>query len=106
MNVFGTEDTVVVALCDEGLPGETLKHGDLEVEVEPRFYVGELTTEEGALEELERVIAEYRHEKTVAVNALGERACRVVLRAGLADEDDLGDIAGVPHVQVYLLPRE
>ncbi len=106
MNVFGTEDTVVVALCDEDLPGRVLKHGDLEVEIEPRFYVGEITTEDGAIEELERVIEEYRHEKTVAVNALGENACDVVIRAGLAEHDDLGDIAGVPHVQVYLLPRE
>ncbi|MEO2240922.1 MAG: DUF424 family protein [Euryarchaeota archaeon] len=106
VNVQGTPDTLVIALCDEELLGRRLSAGDREIEVPESFYGGELMEVREAVRRVRRLADEYREEKTVAINALGERACSVVLEARLVSEGQIGELAGVPHVQVYILPRE
>ncbi len=106
MNVQGTADTLVIALCDEELLGRRLSDGDREVKVSESFYGGELLETSEAVRRIRELTSEFQDEKTVTINALGERACSVVLKARLARREQVGELAGVPHVQVYILPRE
>ncbi|WP_457620961.1 DUF424 family protein [Methanopyrus sp.] len=106
LNVHGTGDTVVLALCDEDLLGVELKYKGRSLRVSEPFYGGKSIEPDRAAVEIREVVRKYEDEKTVAINALGEFACSVVVDAGLVREDEIGELGGVPHVQVYILPRE
>ncbi len=97
---------MVLALCDEDLLGMELKHEGRSIRVSEPFYGGKALGPDRAVEEIRETVREYEDEKTVAINALGELACSVVVDAGLVEEDEIGRLGGVPHVQIYILPRE
>ncbi|WP_456454867.1 DUF424 domain-containing protein [Methanopyrus sp.] len=106
LNIHGTGDTVVLALCDEDLLGEELKYKGWSLRISEHFYGGKSLEPDSAAKEIRKAVYEYEDEKTVAINALGELACSVVVDAGLVKEDEIGELGGVPHVQIYILPRE
>ncbi|WP_457615428.1 DUF424 family protein [Methanopyrus sp.] len=106
LNVHGTVDTVVLALCDEDLLGVKLEYRGCSLRISEPFYGGKPIEPDRAVTKVQEVVREYEDEKTVAINALGELACSVVVDAGLVREDEIGELGGVPHVQIYILPRE
>ncbi|WP_456483369.1 DUF424 family protein [Methanopyrus kandleri] len=106
LNIHGTGDTVVLALCDEDLLGVELKYKGRTLRISEPFYGGKSLEPDHAAKKIREAVQEYEDEKTVAINALGELACSVVVDAGLAREDEIGELEGVPHVQIYILPRE
>ena len=83
---------VVVAIADEELMGKCFEEGEFVLKV-TSFFKGELLREEEVLERLK--------EATI-INAVGERAVKVVIKAGLATEKGVKRVAGVPHLQVVL----
>ncbi|HDD04955.1 MAG TPA: DUF424 family protein [Candidatus Aenigmarchaeota archaeon] len=85
---------VIVALCDPELVGRTLKEGEVEFFVNPRFYEGELVEEEEAKSWLERA--------TIA-NFVGENSVELGIKAGLVDPENVKRIGKVAHAQTVLM---
>jgi len=85
---------VVVAVCDEGLLGRSLKILEgFSVEVSRAFYGGVLVREE----ELQN----YLKQGTI-INLLGEYVVEYALNHGMIVEKAVMKIGGVPHVQIYV----
>jgi hypothetical protein len=82
---------VIVALCDKDLIGKTLKEGETELWVNPRFYKGN--------EVSESVAASVVGNATI-VNLVGKRAVEVGIKSGIVDKGNILSIDGVPHAQM------
>jgi hypothetical protein len=90
VDVKGYEE-VIVALCDKDLIGKTLKEGETELWVNPRFYKGDKVSESVAMSVMGNA--------TIA-NMVGERSVNVGLKAGIVDKDNIITVHGVPHAQM------
>ena len=85
---------VVVAVCDEELIGKTLTlQGGISVNVSKVFYGGVLIE----VEELEKYI-----KQGTIINLLGHKSVEMVVKMGLAKQDAIIKIDGIPHLQIYL----
>jgi hypothetical protein len=82
---------IVVALCDDNLIGEELRKGFF---VNPRFYKGRRCSKKRALENLKRASV---------VNAVGADSVQLLLDNGFVKQDEIVNVAGVPHAQVFVL---
>lgn len=92
--VFSDSKYRLVAVCDTGLIGETLREGKLKLEVRPEFYKGSLSSIAEALREIGA---------SDIANLVGESIVEAVVREGLVDPSAILRIAGVPHVQIVRL---
>jgi len=84
---------IVVAVCDEELVGRKIKLSTgVTVEVAESFYKGILVSEEE--------VVKYIKMGTI-INLLGFKAVSTALRNGLAKEDYVIYLEGIPHIQLY-----
>ena len=88
--VYRRGKDTVLALADEELMGKSFEEGEFVLKV-GKFYKGKLIDEKEAMELCK--------EATI-INAVGERAVKVVLKAGLASERSIKRISNIPHIQV------
>jgi hypothetical protein len=84
----------LVACCDKNILGSTLKDDELEVHVNDGFYGGE-TVGEDELVELMRGA-------TIA-NLMGDRVVELAIQHGFVDRDNVADVCGVKHAQVFTI---
>ncbi len=96
VNVKKEKNEVLVTLCDEGLIGKTLNFNNVEVFVNPKFYSGEKKDEE----EIKEIL-----KKATIINAIGKKSVNFCLREGYIDKEGIIYINGIPHAQMFLLPR-
>ena len=90
VKIHTSKDSSVVAVCDEELLGKTLTDETRELEVSESFYKGEVKTEEETLALI----------KTANnVNLIGKKAVALGLQAGIITQENVIEIAGVPHAQ-------
>jgi len=82
---------VLIAACDDGLIGRTLKEGELRLEVSEEFYGGDHGAEDLLLNRLAAA--------TVA-NLVGQEACRIAAENDYIDMECVVVIDGVPHAQM------
>ena len=82
---------VVVALCDDDLIGRELREGFF---VNPRFYKGRRCSKKRALENLKHASI---------VNALGRDSVQLLLDNDFVKKEEIVEINGVPHAQVFVL---
>ncbi len=80
---------IVIAAADEELLGRTFHSGKLRLEVHRAFYDGERVDEQ-TLAQLLQVAP--------MANLVGERTIGVALAAGLASEETILRIDGIPHL--------
>jgi hypothetical protein len=92
--VFSDSNYRLVAVCDTGLIGRTLREGKLKLEVRPEFYKGSLCTIAEALREIDA---------SDIANLVGEDIVEAAVQGGLVDPSAIVRIAGVPHVQIVRL---
>ena len=92
--VFSDSNYRLVAVCDTGLIGRTLREGKLKLEVRPEFYKGSLSTIAEALREIDA---------SDIANLVGEDIVEAAVQGGLVDPSAIVRIAGVPHVQIVRL---
>ena len=92
--VFSDSNYRLVAVCDTGLIGRTLREGKLKLEVRPEFYKGSLSTIAEALREIDA---------SDIANLVGEGIVQAAVQGGLVDPSAIVRIAGVPHVQIVRL---
>lgn len=90
-HTFG--ETLLVAICDRELIGQTLSDGALTLEVSEFFYKGEISTPTEVRDMLTRA--------TIA-NLVGRRATKHALEGGFITEDNMLIIGGVPHAQMMM----
>ncbi len=81
---------ILIAACDEDISGKTLKQGDLEFFVNPRFY-GENKVTETKLIKILRVCT--------SANLIGEKAVAAGIKAGIIEKENIKKVSGVPHAQ-------
>lgn len=80
----------VVAVCDEGILGKTLKDKKREFKVSESFYKGDKKTEE----EVVAILVNASN-----VNLIGKEAVAAGMKAGIVSKENILVIAGVPHAQ-------
>ena len=85
---------VMVAICDAGLLGETLRQGKLKLEVSRKFYGGALCQIEEAMEALANADT---------ANLVGETTVSAAVGKGLVDPGAVIYFGRVPHVQMVRL---
>jgi len=90
-HTFG--ETLLVAICDRELIGQTLSDGALTFEVSEFFYKGEISTPTEVMNMLSHA---------TSANLVGRRAIEHALEGGFITEDNMLIIDGVPHAQMML----
>lgn len=84
---------VVLAMADLELLGKTFREGNSILEVTSFFK-----EKEASPEEIKEII-----KKATIINAVGKKATKTVVDAGLADSSHLKRVKGIPHVQVIFM---
>ena len=91
---YKTEHGDVIAMCDEELIGKIIKEGKIELDLNKysSFYKGELLEEE----DVEALIGDI-----YSANIVGERSTKIIIKKGLANENDVRKVNGVPLLQLF-----
>ena len=87
---------VLITLCDEEILGKKLNFNGIEIYVNPKFYNGE-KKDENEIKELLK--------KATIINAIGKKSVNLCLKEGYIDKSGIIYIDGIPHAQMFLLPR-
>ncbi|VVB76952.1 Uncharacterised protein [uncultured archaeon] len=95
---YPTQNGLVIALCDEELIGKVLRGGRTVIDLAryASFYKGDLMSEEQAASAI-------GEGDVYSLNVVGERSVRVVIDLGIATEESVLRVGGVPFVQIYKL---
>ena len=91
---YKTEHGDIIAMCDEELIGKIIKDGKIEIDLDKysSFYKGELLKEE----DVEALIGDI-----YSANIVGERSTKIIIKRGLASENDVRKVNGIPFVQLF-----
>lgn len=92
INIFATEQGVVVAACDADILGKTFREGKIKIHVSEDFYKGKISSKDELLTALASCITANLIGKTVVTHAID---------AGYIDADSVIMIQGVPHAQLF-----
>jgi len=87
-----SETNFVLAVCDQGLCGKTFTEGNLELKVGEFFFKGEEISEA----ELRKRLHEFEN-----INIIGNESVKIAIEEKLATEENVVEIAGVKHVQIF-----
>jgi len=94
LRVLSDRNGLLVAVCDQGLLGETFRKGRLKLEVSPKFYAGRLCAITEAMDALARADV---------ANLVGEATVKAAIEAGLVDPSAVIYFDKIPHVQIVRL---
>lgn len=94
LRVIHDKKGVLVAICDDGLLGETFREGRMKLEVSTEFYGGRLCPIEKAIDALAHADI---------ANLVGETAIKAAVNEGLVDPQAVIYFGGIPHVQMVRL---
>jgi len=84
----------VVAICDEDIVGKRFEEGDKCIEVSERFYKDEKVSEE----DVEIVLKQEGN-----INLVGNKVINLAIKLGVINSNDVIEIQGVKHAQIYNL---
>ena len=87
----------VVAVCDSNLLGKVFEEEKLQLDLKESFYKGEEVDETRAIEILRDMSAE-----DATFNIAGKESVNAALKAGIIEEEGIGEIAGIPFAFVLL----
>ncbi len=93
IKIFKTADHVLLAVCDKELLGREFREGEKLLKI-GSFYAGENCDEV----KLKKIIKE-----ATIINAVGEKAVKVLESMGLIHPEAVIRIKDIPHVQVVKL---
>ncbi|WP_121820187.1 DUF424 domain-containing protein [Halostella salina] len=94
VNERETEEGLLVAVCDDGLIGETFEEGEVSLTVSEEFYGGERVDEATVVDSLARA--------TVA-NIVGRDAVELAIDEGFVDERNVLEVESTLHAQLLSL---
>ena len=96
INVKKIKNEVLITLCDDDLIGKKLNFNDTEFYINPKFYNGEKKNEKEIRELLK---------KATIINAIGKKSVNLCLNEGYIDKEGIIYVNGIPHAQMFLIPR-
>ncbi len=94
LKVHDSGNREIIALCDEELIGKTFRDNGIKLEVNERFYKGEL-------KDLEEV--KDRLNAGENFNIVGEKAIKLCVELELIDETSVLNVEGIPYAMVLRL---
>lgn len=83
----------IVAVCDSDLIGKKFEEENLQLDVNEKFYKGDLFEDE---EEIIEILKEEKTEDS-CFNFIGKQACRLAIEAGIIEEEGIIEISGIKH---------
>ncbi|MFW6141493.1 MAG: DUF424 domain-containing protein [Candidatus Saliniplasma sp.] len=89
--VYDQQGEKLLAACDKHLLGETLKEGELHLNIKETFYGGDEI-------EIDDIVKHFKS-STIA-NLVGENTVNKAIEHGFGYEEDVLMIEGVPHLQI------
>ena len=92
IKIYETEESVLVAVCDRDLIGNTYRDPGLKLEVTEEFYKGELVD----AARVQAVLLE-----ATTANIVGEQSIAAAISCGAIDQECVIVIGGVPHAQMF-----
>ncbi|MCL7416077.1 MAG: DUF424 family protein [ANME-2 cluster archaeon] len=92
IKIYGTDESILVTVCDRELIGKTLKGPGLKLEIDKEFYQGELVD----AAKVKAVLME-----ATTANIVGDRSIEAAISCGAIDPACVIDIGGVPHAQMF-----
>jgi len=87
----------VVALCDSDLIGKRFEGGKFQLDIKENFYKGEEVSEEQAI-----LILKKMSRNDATFNIIGKDSIQTAIKAGIIDEDAVGEVQGVRFALVLL----
>jgi len=84
---------IVLAMCDANLLGKKIEEKELSVEVNKRFYGGEIITKEG----LRKILSD-----CYIINLVGNESLELCKELGLVDGKHILKIKGISHAQILI----
>ncbi len=87
----------VVAICDSDLIGKRFEEGRFQLDVKENFYKGKEISEEEAVEIMKDMKIE-----DATFNIIGENSVKTAIKAGIIDEEAVGEVQGVKFALVLL----
>ncbi|WP_135534982.1 MULTISPECIES: DUF424 domain-containing protein [Halostella] len=91
VNERQTDEGLLVAVCDDGVLGETFEEGDISITVSEEFYGGDEVDEAAVVDSLARA--------TVA-NIVGREAVELAVDEGFVDEANVLEVETTLHAQL------
>ncbi len=92
IKIYDTEESVLVAVCDRGLIGNTYRDSGLKLEVTEEFYKGEL---------VDAALVQTALLEATTANIVGEQSVAAAISCGAIDPECVIVISGVPHAQMF-----
>ncbi|MDY6776585.1 MAG: DUF424 family protein [Candidatus Nanohaloarchaea archaeon] len=92
LKIHDTDKGKVVAACDSGMIGDIHEEDGVRLEVREDFYRGE----EAGIDEVEEALKEY-----VTANLVGNELVDALRERGVVEEQEIGEVDGVKHVQLF-----
>ncbi|MCD6434282.1 MAG: DUF424 family protein [Candidatus Diapherotrites archaeon] len=84
----------VLAACDAELLEKKLKNNGIDFYITKAFY----GKEKIGKEEFKEILKEHTN-----INLVGEKTVKAAIEVGLATENNIKRISGVPHLQIYII---
>jgi len=92
LKITKTEFSEIVAVCDEDLIGKKFSENDNMLDINERFYKGEIMDEGKIIEILNNA---------KNINIVGEEAVGLAIKAGIVEEENIIKIKNIPHALVF-----
>lgn len=87
----------VIAICDSELLGKVFEEGKFQLDVKKSFFEGEKADEK----EIIKIIQDMSREDAT-FNIIGKKSVNAALKAGIIDEDAVGEVKEVPFALILL----
>ena len=95
LKIHKKENEVIVAVCDKEILGKKFKTGKLQLEVNEKFYKGDLVNIENVMGAMKNA--------TIA-NLVGNRIVDAAISNKFIEPENVLDIGGVKHAQLVVVP--
>ncbi len=86
------ETNILFACCDKEILNKEIKFNDTSIVISNKFYGTEELSEKEILKNIE---------ECTQANVFGKKACALLLDKKIITKENIMDINGVPHVQIY-----
>ena len=92
LKINKTEKNEIIALCDSDLIGKNFSEKDLNLNVNERFYKGDIMGED-------KIVKILMNAKNI--NIVGEEAIRLAVKHNIVEKEDIIKIKNIPHAIIF-----
>ena len=87
-----SQDSEILAVCDEDLIGKIFKDKKMKLEITERFYKGNLVDEKEAIKSMQ----EARN-----INIVGKNSIKLAIKYNIIDKENVIKIKKIPHALIF-----